>query len=353
MSATLQTLETLNALQPVSFVAELAEVFEHAPWVAEAAAAGRPYPTVAALHDAMMRAVRAAPRERQSAFIGGHPELGSRVKRADLTGDSQAEQGGLGLDRLSAEEFERFSRLNAAYREKFGFPFIVCVRRHTRDSILKQFERRLGHDTETERARAIVEIGLIARLRLVAKVDGPGLPQTTGRLSTHVLDLAAGRPAQGVAIALHEIGGSARGLLRKAITNADGRTDAPLIAGEPLRIGTYELTFHVGEYFATSLPSPREAVGRVGAYRDSDAHRGGGLSSIEHPPTPDPSPPRASRAGGGEPTRQRLDPKARAAITDPPFLNVVPIRFSIAEPEGNYHVPLLMTPWSYTTYRGS
>ena len=291
MSATLQTLETLNALQADCFVTELAEVFEHAPWVAEAAAAGRPYPTVAALHDAMMRAVRAAPRERQSAFIAGHPELGGRVKRADLTGDSQAEQRGLGLDRLSAEEFERFSRLNAAYREKFGFPFIVCVRRHTRDSILKQFERRFGHDIGTERTRALEEIGLITRLRLVAKVDGPGLPQTTGRLSTHVLDLAAGRPAQGVTIALHEIGGSARALLREAITNADGRSDAPLIAGAPLPIGTYELTFDVGRYFR--------------------------------------------------------------AAADPPYLGIVPIRFAIAEPEGHYHVPLLVTPWSYTTYQGS
>ena len=87
---------------------------------------------------------------------------------------------------------------------------------------------------------------------------------------------------------MHEIGDSARSLIKETVTNADGRTDAPLIAGEPLRIGTYELMFHMGEYF-----------GRAG------------------------------------------------------FLDAVPIRFSIAEPEGHYHVPLLVTPWSYTTYRGS
>ena len=132
MTAAALTLSGLNALPPCSFVAALAEVFEHAPWVAEAAARGRPYPTVTALHNAMMQAVRSAPPDRQQAFIGGHPELGSRLKRADLTDHSKAEQGGLGLDRLSTEEFARFSRLNAAYREKFGFPFIVCVRRHTR-----------------------------------------------------------------------------------------------------------------------------------------------------------------------------------------------------------------------------
>lgn len=288
MSATLQTLATLNSLQASDFVAELGEVFEHAPWVAEAAAPRRPYPTVTALHDAMMQAVRTAPRDLQLAFIGGHPELGSRVRRADLTKDSQAEQGGLGLDRLSAGEFDRFSRMNAAYRTKFGIPFIVCVRRHTRDSILRQFEQRLENDTDTERSRAIDEIGLITRLRLVAKVDGPGKPKTTGRLSTHVLDVAAGRPASGVPVALHEVGATARGLLRETVTNADGRTDTPLIDNEPLRIGTYELSFRVGEHF-----------------------RGSG------------------------------------------FLDVVPIRFAIAEPEAHYHVPLLVSPWGYTTYRGS
>src|SRR6185503_8655110 len=124
MSTARLSLSGLNEASASSFVAALGEVFEHAAWVAEAAAAGRPYPTVTALHDAMMQAVRAAPAARQMDFIGGHPELGS----------------------LSAEEFDRFSRLNAAYRQKFGLPFIVCVRRHTRDSVLRQFERRLKND---------------------------------------------------------------------------------------------------------------------------------------------------------------------------------------------------------------
>src|SRR5258706_16399151 len=113
------TLAGLNALPAGSFAAALGEVFEHAPWVAEAAAMRRPYPTVAAVHDGMMQAVRSAAAGRQLDFIAGHPELGSRVKRAELTEHSRAEQGGLGLDRLSAEEFSRFNRLNAAYREKF------------------------------------------------------------------------------------------------------------------------------------------------------------------------------------------------------------------------------------------
>ena len=289
MPAPALTLSGLNLMPAPAFVAALGGLFEHAAWVAEATAAGRPYPTLTALHDAMMQAVRQAPAERQLAFIAGHPELGSRVKRADLTKDSQSEQGGLGLDHLSAEEFDRFTALNGAYRQKFGFPFIICVRRHTRDSILRQFEKRLHNTAAAEREAALHEIGLITRLRLVALVDGPGVPVTTGRLSTHVLDTVKGRPAPGVRITLHEIGGSARALLKEAVTNADGRTDTPLIAGEPLRIGTYELTFRMGDYFA----------------------------------------------GGSN------------------FIDVVPVRFSIAEPEGHYHVPLLVTPWSYTTYRGS
>src|SRR5436305_5142881 len=228
MPSPTQTLAGLNDLPASSFVAALGEVFEHAPWVPEATAPGRPYPTVTALHDAMMQALRRAAPERQLAFIGGHPELGSRVKRADLTDHSQSEQGGLGLDRLSAEEFDRFSRLNAAYRERFGFPFIICVRRHTRDSILRQFERRAHNDTETELAAALDEIGFITRLRLVGKVDGPGKPKTDGRLSTHVLDTMRGLPAAGVKVELYEVGASATGLIAQATTNADGRTDAPL-----------------------------------------------------------------------------------------------------------------------------
>ena len=288
------TLELLNGLPPRSFVAELGDVFEHAPWVAEAVAGARPYATVASLHEAMLAAVNAAPADQQVALIRAHPELGSKVARANITADSQSEQGSLGLDRLSEAEFSRFSRLNAAYRDKFGFPFIICVRRHTRDSILNHFERRLSANVESERSTALDEIGLITRLRLAAKVAGPGKPQTDGRLSTHVLNTLHGKPARGVEISLYEIGTSARGLLVETVTNADGRTDKPLISDAPLRIGTYELQFDIGAYFS------------------------------------------AHRSAAGE-----------------PFLGVVPVRFSIAQAEAHYHVPLLATPWSYATYRGS
>jgi len=289
-------LDQLNSLDRAGFAAALGGIYEKSPWVAERAFAARPFATVTDLHAALQHAVASAAVDEQLALIRNHPELAGKVARGGaLTAESRREQGGLGLDRLSDAELARFEQLNTAYRDRFGFPFIVCVRRHTRDSILDRFERRLENSPDEERAAALAEIGLIARLRLVDAVDGPGKPKTDGRLSTHVLDTVSGRPAARVRIELHEVGASAEALLAEALTNADGRTDAPLLAGAPLRIGRYRLDFHVGAYFAAR----------------------------------------------------------QAAAANPPFLDIVPIRFSIAEPEGHYHVPLLVSPWSYSTYRGS
>jgi 2-oxo-4-hydroxy-4-carboxy-5-ureidoimidazoline decarboxylase len=165
-------LDQLSTRDRAAFVAAVGDVFEHAPWVAERAYAARPFVTVAALHGAMMQALRSAPRNEQLAFLRGHPELAGKVARAGaMTPDSRAEQGGLGLDRLSPADFARFERANAAYAQKFGFPFIVCVRRHaSAESILATFEQRVGNDIETEFAAALTEIGHITRLRLEAKI---------------------------------------------------------------------------------------------------------------------------------------------------------------------------------------
>jgi 2-oxo-4-hydroxy-4-carboxy-5-ureidoimidazoline decarboxylase len=166
------TLAALNAADRPAFVAAIGDIFEHAPWVAERAWPARPFASVAALHDAMMAAVRAAPRDEQIKLLRGHPELGGKVARAGaMTDDSKAEQGGLGLDRLNDADFARFERANAAYAKKFGFPFIVCVRNHgSAGSIIAAFEARVGNDVETEFAAALAEIGQITRLRLDAKV---------------------------------------------------------------------------------------------------------------------------------------------------------------------------------------
>lgn len=115
------------------------------------------------------------------------------------------------------------------------------------------------------------------------------------RLSTHVLDTAHGRPAHGVAIELHLVRDGVRDLLATAVTNADGRTDAPLLSGERLEPGVYELSFHTADYFR--------------------------------------------RAG--------------VMLSDPPFLDVVVVRVGIADAAGHYHVPLLLAPYGYSTYRGT
>ena len=166
------TLDQLNNSDRSGFVAAMGDIFEHAPWVAEGAYVQRPFASVAALHDAMMQAVRAAPRDRQLAFLRGHPELAGKVARAGaMTAESKAEQGGLGLDRLSDADFARFEHANAAYATKFGFPFIVCVRNHkSAQSIIAAFEQRVGNDIDTEFAAALTEIGHITRLRLEAKI---------------------------------------------------------------------------------------------------------------------------------------------------------------------------------------
>jgi 2-oxo-4-hydroxy-4-carboxy-5-ureidoimidazoline decarboxylase len=289
-------LAELNAADEAAFMTALGDVYEHAPWVAQAASKQRPFPTLAALHKAMMAAVRAATAEQQMALIKGHPDLAGKAARAGaMTEDSKAEQASAGLDRLSEAEFAQFHRLNSAYREKFGIPFIICARRHNKDSILQQFERRLQNSMAAETETALGEIFRITALRLDQRLEAADRLDVHGRLSTHVLDTHSGRPAAGVTIELLELSRSGEHrVIARATSNRDGRTDAPLIGERPLPIGRYELRFHVGDYFARLKPSQG----------------------------------------------------------DPPFLDVVPVRFAIAEPESHYHVPLLVTPWSYTTYRG-
>ncbi|MBM3556786.1 MAG: 2-oxo-4-hydroxy-4-carboxy-5-ureidoimidazoline decarboxylase [Alphaproteobacteria bacterium] len=283
---------TLNAAEGEAFVAALGGIYEKSSWVAERAFAARPFASRDALAAAMRLVVMVAGKDERLALVRAHPDLAGKAARAGhLTEASTAEQAGAGLDRLSEAEFERFHRLNTQYRERFGFPFVICVRRQTKMGILAAFERRLGNTAELELATALDEIFAIAALRLEAAVIEPA----QGRLSTHVLDTARGRPAAGLRIELSriEVDGSLAPITT-AVTNADGRTDAPLLSGR-LTVGAYELRFHAGAYF-----------------------RANGLATAE-----------------------------------PPFLDVIPIRFAIAEPEGRYHVPLLVSPWSYATYRGS
>jgi 2-oxo-4-hydroxy-4-carboxy-5-ureidoimidazoline decarboxylase len=150
------SLEALNAADRKTFTAALGDVMELAPWVADEAFSARPFASLAALYQTMTGAVRKAGDKRLRALIDGHPDLaGKAAREGKLTADSTAEQAGAGFDRLSNEEFANFHRLNDAYRKKFGMPFIVCVRRHGKESILREFERRLGNDAVTEQQTAL------------------------------------------------------------------------------------------------------------------------------------------------------------------------------------------------------
>ena len=189
-----------------------------------------------------------------------------------------------------------FQRLSDAYRQKFHIPFILCVRRHTKDSILRQYGRRLRNTPEAELETALSEIFRIGALRLSDRVNAADKLPVSGRLSTHVLDNHDGVPAAGVALTLSELDNvGARRPIVQTVTNHDGRTDAPLIGGRPIPTGRYELRFEIGHYYASR----------------------------------------------------------KVPTADPPFLQSVPIEFFIAEPEGHYHIPLLATPWSVSTYRGT
>ncbi len=146
------------------FLARFGHLFEHSRWVVERTAGRAPFADAAALHAALMQTVADATPAEQLALIRAHPELGA--KSVPLTEASDAEQTGAGLKALTEAEFERFAALNAAYREKFGFPFIVCVRMHNKTKIFDILSRRLNNDTATEHAQALFEIGHITRLRL-------------------------------------------------------------------------------------------------------------------------------------------------------------------------------------------
>lgn len=164
---TRSSLEHLNTCTPEAFCAALADIWEHAPWVAQGVVDQRPFAKVDALHAAMVGVVAALDESARVAFYAGHPELaGEDARRGTMTDASIAEQGTLSLARLDAHEAEHWNALNRAYRTRFGFPFILCIRRHTRESALQAFEQRLQHDRSTELATTLGEIAAITRLRL-------------------------------------------------------------------------------------------------------------------------------------------------------------------------------------------
>ncbi|MGB3264669.1 MAG: 2-oxo-4-hydroxy-4-carboxy-5-ureidoimidazoline decarboxylase [Microcoleus sp.] len=161
------SLVELNQMGSEEFTEALGAIFEHTPAIARNTWDDRPFSSTADLYAKMVTVVSAMTPAQKLALIQAHPDLGSKAKMAEA---SVSEQAGAGLDRLSVEEFDRFQFLNGEYRKKFGFPFIVAVKNHTKTSILEAFKQRLDNSPETEMQQALAEICEIARLRLESAI---------------------------------------------------------------------------------------------------------------------------------------------------------------------------------------
>ncbi|GCE30819.1 2-oxo-4-hydroxy-4-carboxy-5-ureidoimidazoline decarboxylase [Dictyobacter alpinus] len=166
------TLQEINALDWDSFVHALGSVFEGPPWIVAEAWSARPFTSFEQLHAALCTVMQAAPVDQQVFLIQSHPDLVGRAALAGtLSSSSTNEQASAGLDRLTPTEIELFSRLNQTYRERFGFPFVICARENKKESILAGFEQRLQNSRSQEIALALGEVEKIAALRLHDLLD--------------------------------------------------------------------------------------------------------------------------------------------------------------------------------------
>ncbi len=162
------TITEINEMNEMAFVSTFGSVFEHSPWVAQRSWSKRPFDNAESLHKAMCEVLRESSSAEQLALIVAHPDLGDRI--GGLTAESTNEQASAGLDRLTSEELDKFNTSNAAYKTKFGFPFVICARLNNKSAILSAFEHRLQNTYEEELYAAQVEIEKIAALRLQAIV---------------------------------------------------------------------------------------------------------------------------------------------------------------------------------------
>jgi 2-oxo-4-hydroxy-4-carboxy-5-ureidoimidazoline decarboxylase len=166
-------IEDINNRSEQEFVGLLGAIFEHSSWVPELVYAERPFADRAALHRAMVDAMRQAPELQRMALLCSHPELAGREAEAgSLTDASQREQAGAGLDQCSAEELRKIQALNLAYRDRFEFPFIIAVTGLDRHQIIAAMERRLANSQSDEFDTALGEVEKIARIRIDALIDG-------------------------------------------------------------------------------------------------------------------------------------------------------------------------------------
>ena len=276
-------------------VSFLSSIYEHSPWVAEQFVADTTatdgITTVTQLAGVLKQIVDKSAYDTKLTLLQAHPDLGHK-KPTELTAESQQEQRKSGLSDMTDEELATFNDLHSAYKQKFPFPFILAVRHATKHTILSALTGRLSQPIESEFVQAMTQVLKIAWMRLLTKLD---TSDAQGWLSCHVLDTANGIPAANMRIELHRLS-EPSGRIGTFVTNEDGRiTGGALRGGTEFIVGEYEWIFHVGDYFAS-----------VGTKQSGQ-----------------------------------------------PFLNTIPLRFGIDNPDDHYHVPLLVSPWSYSTYRGS
>lgn len=296
-SMTTPTVVELLQQPKVEIIEFLGGIYEHSKWVAEEFVENEnknnSITTVTELAKALQTIVEDASHEQKLKLLTAHPDLGAKVEQLKtLTKESQEEQGKAGLQTLQGDELTKFHSMNNNYANKFQFPFILAVRNASKDTVLSALEGRLNNSREVEFAAAMTQVHKIAWMRLLTILD---TSNSAGFLTVHVLDTANGIPADHMRITLTRLSPTQE-VIGQFVTNQDGRLDGgPALKGKDFRVGTYEWTFYAGDYFA-----------RKGTY-----------------------------------------------TTGTPFLDVIPLRFGIDNPDDHYHVPLLVSPWSFSTYRGS
>lgn len=228
-------LATLNAASAEGFAAALDGIFERAPWVAAGAAAARPFADTASLHASLMQVLRNAGDGACRAFLNAHEPLVAGPLPASLTASSRMEQGDLPLGALIGAE--DLAALNARYRQRFGFPFVIALRRHTAANVLRTLHQRLAAEPDGELPAALAEVGHVTRYRLLARLGempAPGsIVAQMARPAPHASMLLLSR--EGQVIARHAL--------------APGSTGPVLLWQEaPLRLGHYRLETGDGQH---------------------------------------------------------------------------------------------------------
>lgn len=258
------------------------------------------------LFDEIKQYVKRSPTGVQLELLKSHPDLCLKLEQIEssITEESKHEQGRAGLSTLTPEERQNFTKWNEAYKSKFDIPFILAVRNASKYTVLSALEGRLTNPNSTvheEIAHALFQVDKIAFMRLLEKVTYSSTQEGHGGfLTCHVLDTANGIPASGMRIELYKYtdnDDTTKQLIKSFVTNSDGRLPSgPALKGPDFTVGQYQWMFYVGDYFARY---------------------------------------------------------ASSRISGAPFLDVVRLDFGLDDPTDHYHVPLLCSPWSYSTYRGS